>query len=60
MEVLVNNVFPKALMHMLPLLSAFGLCHCSRAARIGDDIGFESKPRRYTRDIAGERFPVTT
>src|SRR5437016_14194141 len=35
----------------------FGLRHCSRAASSELDIGCESKPRNYSRDIAGARFP---
>lgn len=37
--------------------STFGLRHCSRAASSELDIGCESKPRNYSRDIAGARFP---
>jgi hypothetical protein len=33
--------------------STFGLRHCSRAASSELDIGCESKPRNYSRDIAG-------
>lgn len=36
--------------------STFGLRHCSRAASSELDIACESKPRNYSRDIAGARF----